>query len=147
MGRSMLIVVCDDQYQVEKAKGFAQTSGLEIMTFSSSEWSRGLGDHEFRGQLTSDLPILMGGVNNPQTGAKILQFPQPVPVETEANKRVRTINELENLAIENAINEYNGNLTEAARALGIGRATLYRKVKQFNIDPSMARRKKLPTAA
>jgi hypothetical protein len=26
--------------------------------------------------------------------------------------------------------------------LGIGRATLYRKVKQYNIDPSAARKKK-----
>ncbi len=37
---------------------------------------------------------------------------------------------------------FKGNLTEAAKALGIGRATLYRKVKQYNIDPSAARKKK-----
>ena len=41
-----------------------------------------------------------------------------------------------------AIHAYRGNLTEAAKALGIGRATLYRKVKLYNIDPASARRKK-----
>ncbi|MCH2535615.1 MAG: hypothetical protein MK008_14325 [Bdellovibrionales bacterium] len=40
------------------------------------------------------------------------------------------------------MNEFNGNLTEAAKALGIGRATLYRKVKQYSIDPTMARKKR-----
>jgi DNA-binding NtrC family response regulator len=52
------------------------------------------------------------------------------------------MNDLEAQAIEQAIHAYRGNLTEAAKALGIGRATLYRKVKLYNIDPSSARRKK-----
>ena len=52
------------------------------------------------------------------------------------------MNELEAKAIENAIAQFRGNLTEAAKALGIGRATLYRKVKQYQIDPSMARKKR-----
>jgi transcriptional regulator of acetoin/glycerol metabolism len=56
--------------------------------------------------------------------------------------RVQKIDELEAKAIENAIAQYKGNLTEAAKALGIGRATLYRKVKQYQIDPSLARKRK-----
>ena len=51
------------------------------------------------------------------------------------------MNELESKAIENAITQYRGNLTEAAKALGIGRATLYRKVKQYQIDPASARKR------
>ncbi|MCL5459691.1 hypothetical protein M3M33_13735, partial [Loigolactobacillus coryniformis] len=39
---------------------------------------------------------------------------------------VQKMDELEAKAIENAIVQYKGNLTEAAKALGIGRATLYR---------------------
>ena len=53
---------------------------------------------------------------------------------------------MEARAIEAAIYQYKGNLTEAAKALGIGRATLYRKVKQYHIDPSQARRRKLVAA-
>jgi DNA-binding NtrC family response regulator len=55
----------------------------------------------------------------------------------------KKMEELEAQAIENAIVQYKGNLTEAAKALGIGRATLYRKVKQYHIDPSAARKKKV----
>jgi len=68
-------------------------------------------------------------------------IPFPGSQGQEATK-VQTINELESVAIENAIHQYKGNLTEAAKALGIGRATLYRKVKQYNIDTSIARRKR-----
>ena len=56
------------------------------------------------------------------------------------------MDDIEAKAIENAIVQYKGNLTEAAKALGIGRATLYRKVKQYRIDPSMARKKKVVAA-
>lgn len=57
------------------------------------------------------------------------------------NHKVSKINELEAQAIREAIHAYNGNLTEAARALGIGRATLYRKVKLYNINPASARKR------
>ena len=86
-----------------------------------------------------DVPALASGLSPLNEGAKILQFPQPSMGE---DTKVRTINELESIAIENAIHEFGGNLTEAAKALGIGRATLYRKVKQYNIDPSSARKKR-----
>ncbi len=52
------------------------------------------------------------------------------------------MDELESKAIENAIMQFKGNLTEAAKALGIGRATLYRKVKQYQIDPNSARKRR-----
>jgi DNA-binding NtrC family response regulator len=99
-----------------------------------------LNDPNARGRLMGEVPALSVGLNPITEGAKILQFPQP-SMSTEDHK-VRTINELESIAIENAIHEFGGNLTEAAKALGIGRATLYRKVKQYNIDPSSARKKR-----
>lgn len=48
----------------------------------------------------------------------------------------RTLNELEANAIEKALLENGSDLTETAKSLGVGRATLYRKIKEFNIDPS-----------
>lgn len=140
----MLIVVCDDQIQVERAKSFGQSLGLTVKTYSTGEWQRGLQDPNFRSQVGGDLPSLAVGSQPVDEGAKILPFPGPgaASAHVEDPKKVRTINELESIAIENAIHEYNGNLTEAAKALGIGRATLYRKVKQYNIDPSQARKKR-----
>ncbi len=47
--------------------------------------------------------------------------------------RVRTLAELEKNAIENAVALHRGNLTKAAQALGIGRATIYRKIREYGI--------------
>ena len=139
MAKTMVIVVTDDKEQNERVKNFATGMGCSTHTFSHLEWGRGLMDAQFRAQVSGDVPALTAGTSPVDQGAKILQFPTP---QADAGGKVRTMNELESLAIENAIFEYGGNLTEAARALGIGRATLYRKVKQYSIDPMAARRKK-----
>lgn len=140
MAKTMVIVVTDDREQNDRIKNFATGMGCATHSFSHLEWGRGLMDSNFRAQVAGDVPALTSGANPVDNGAKILQFPTP---QADANGgKVRTMNELESLAIENAIFEYGGNLTEAARALGIGRATLYRKVKQYSIDPMAARRKK-----
>lgn len=44
-----------------------------------------------------------------------------------------TINMLEAQAIETVIKKHDRNLTEAAKELGIGRATLYRKMKEYGL--------------
>jgi transcriptional regulator of acetoin/glycerol metabolism len=75
---------------------------------------------------------------NYEAGSNVLPFPTPVATGSGVQK----MDDLEAHAIENAISQYKGNLTEAAKALGIGRATLYRKVKQYHIDPSAARKKR-----
>lgn len=54
----------------------------------------------------------------------------------------KTMADMEVVMIEKTLEEHRGNLTEAAKALGVGRAFLYRKIKQFQIDPSKSRRKK-----
>ena len=141
MGRTMVILVGDDREQCERLKTMSQGMGCSVQLFSGTEWAQNLNDPSARARLQGETPSLSTGLNPVTSGAKILQFPQ-VPMAQEDDKKVRTINELESIAIENAIHEFGGNLTEAAKALGIGRATLYRKVKQYNIDPSQARRKR-----
>lgn len=49
----------------------------------------------------------------------------------------------EKQAIENAIKKNKGNLTEAAKTLGIQRGTLYRKIKEHSIDPMKLRPRKI----
>ena len=43
--------------------------------------------------------------------------------------------EIEEEIIRRAIQHYDGQMSEVARRLGIGRSTLYRKLKEFGIDP------------
>jgi hypothetical protein len=55
-------------------------------------------------------------------------------------KRPVKISELERMAIEAALRRTGGNMTRAMRQLGIGRTTLYRKLKKYlaagQIDPT-----------
>jgi transcriptional regulator of acetoin/glycerol metabolism len=141
MVRSQFIVVSDDQALVQKAQQFGQMHGVTVQVMTPEQWSTS------QSQQHGEVPSLVAGQNSFQgEGAKVLPFPgtqlsQMGAVSSE-RRGVATINQLEASAIENAIGAFKGNLTEAAKALGIGRATLYRKVKQYNIDPSAARNKK-----
>ena len=52
---------------------------------------------------------------------------------------VRTLADVELEMIRFAIAHYNGQMSEVARRLGIGRSTLYRKLKEYGIDPETGR--------
>ncbi len=138
MARNTLYMVSEDYTLTQRFKMFCEQNGVDCEVFTHQEWEA----H----RSTAQPKLSQGQSPIEQQGATIIPFPNvgnfSGPVTTKVEGKVRTINELESIAIENAIHEFNGNLTEAAKALGIGRATLYRKVKQYNIDPSSARRKR-----
>ncbi|MGD9913137.1 MAG: sigma-54-dependent transcriptional regulator [Rhizobiaceae bacterium] len=52
---------------------------------------------------------------------------------------VRTLAEVELDMIRLAMSHYGGQMSEVARRLGIGRSTLYRKLKEYGIDPVSGR--------
>jgi DNA-binding NtrC family response regulator len=51
---------------------------------------------------------------------------------------IRRFEEMEAQIIKTAIARYEGHMSEVARRLGIGRSTLYRKLKEFGLEPDMA---------
>ena len=124
MSYSKIIIVSDDPVVVHRGQEFAQTLGVQCEV-QTPGYSQGM-------------PSLTSG--NSPVGGNVLPFPG-MQSSVHASQ-VATINDLEAQAIEKAIQSFRGNLTEAAKALGIGRATLYRKVKLYNIDPSQARRRR-----
>lgn len=141
MSRTVMIVVSDNQETIENTKKYWENHDVTVQAYSSAQWREGLDNAFFRQQLTAGVPALITGsspLNSDVTG-NVIQF----PTATASSSSVQKMEELEAHAIENAIVQYKGNLTEAAKALGIGRATLYRKVKQYHIDPSAARKKKV----
>lgn len=144
MSRTVMIVVSDNQDTIENAKRYWENHDVTVQAYSTAQWREGLDNAFFRQQLMAGVPALASGLS-PLTieqtggGGNVLQFPTPAVQSSNVQK----MEELEAHAIENAIVQYKGNLTEAAKALGIGRATLYRKVKQYHIDPSSARKKKI----
>lgn len=136
MSQSIVILVSDDQETVTKTRQYCEGQGVTVQSYSSAQWRDGLESTHFRQNLVNGVPALAGGVTY---GGNVVPFPG---VNNEVRTRVSTMDELESQAISTAIMQYKGNLTEAAKALGIGRATLYRKVKQYNIDPTAARKKR-----
>jgi len=68
--------------------------------------------------------------------------PRPVPQNVspymmsaaDAAGHMRRLEELESEVIRMAISRYEGHMSEVARRLGIGRSTLYRKLKEFGLE-------------
>ncbi|MGE0500439.1 MAG: sigma-54-dependent transcriptional regulator [Rhizobiaceae bacterium] len=52
---------------------------------------------------------------------------------------VRPLVDVERDMVEFALGRYGGQMSEVARRLGIGRSTLYRKLKEFGLDPDTRR--------
>jgi len=129
MRSSKLIIQSEDPVLVKKAQDFAQSCGMEC---------------EVQNPVASGgfYPNLVSGTNPLTSSYNSNSNVVPFPTAQNSQSQVSKINELEAQAIEQAIHAYRGNLTEAAKALGIGRATLYRKVKLYSIDTSAARKKR-----
>lgn len=142
MPKTTVYIVGDDAETNEKVKSALAPTGVTVTSYGSGQWKEGLENSYFRGQLVAGIPALSFGTNPVEGRTNVLPFPGVASAPSNDVSRVSTMNELESKAIENAIAQFRGNLTEAAKALGIGRATLYRKVKQYQIDPSVARKKR-----
>ena len=56
---------------------------------------------------------------------------------TDGSGHIRKFEELESEIIRMAIARYDGHMSEVARRLGIGRSTLYRKLKEFGLEPEL----------
>ena len=48
--------------------------------------------------------------------------------------QIRTLDEIKAEVIALALDHYRGQMSEVARRLGIGRSTLYRKVREYGIE-------------
>lgn len=137
--RSVFYFISQDEELIQKAEDFCHTNGLSLQLFSPEEWE------DFR-KSPSNVTNMSARVatksaqpenyKSHNEDANVLQFS-----EKSNEKGIVPMTELECSAIKNAILVYNGNFSEAAIALGIGRATLYRKVKQYDINPTQTRQK------
>lgn len=144
MARSFVYIVSENPEVVEKVKKSCEGQDVSFFNYSGPQWREGMDNPFFRTQLVNGVPALSAGLTpvTNEGGGNVVSF----PTNAGQAEKVQKMEDMEARAIEAAIYQYKGNLTEAAKALGIGRATLYRKVKQYHIDPSQARRRKLVAA-
>ncbi len=66
-------------------------------------------------------------------GVRMMQGQPTTSSEGDAQEPARSLEEAKGEAVRRAVRQSNGNLVEAARVLGIGRATLYRLLKKYRI--------------
>jgi DNA-binding NtrC family response regulator len=81
-------------------------------------------------------PPISEGPREPQTAEQILaELPKEAPVRVLDDRgHLRKLEDIEHDLIQLAIALYSGHMSEVARRLGIGRSTLYRKVREQGID-------------
>ena len=78
-------------------------------------------------------PLGPGEARNEAT--RIIQMPvrDPNALDLVAGSDMRTLDELEREIIKFALAHYRGHMSEISRKLGIGRSTLYRKLKDYGL--------------
>lgn len=72
-------------------------------------------------------------IMNEETELKANDFHIELPQAEISVSNTLNIEELEKNAIKKAIQKHDGNLTNAAKDLGLGRTTLYRKMEKYNL--------------
>ncbi|MEO0881813.1 MAG: sigma-54 dependent transcriptional regulator [Pseudomonadota bacterium] len=79
-----------------------------------------------------DLPDLPEAANDMPVAVATLAADTPVPVFGDDGD-LRTLEDVERDLIQLAIDHYDGHMSEVSRKLGIGRSTLYRKVRDYDL--------------
>lgn len=63
---------------------------------------------------------------------------EPTEMKIVKKQPILTLHEIERRVIQTAVLDCNGNIGEAAKALGIGKSTLYRKLKEYDAEAAAA---------
>lgn len=137
------------RFNAEEGKAVPGVSAETLAMLMSYDWPgnvRQLENAVFRAVVLSDggtlkledFPQISGLVGTaPSVSHAALQpandvADQPVLI-TDPTGELRTLEAIERDLIQFAIDHYSGHMSEVARRLGIGRSTLYRKVREYDL--------------
>ena len=82
----------------------------------------------------ADLPPVPQSAKPANDASEYSEADSPVAIKDGAGE-LRTLSEIERDVIEYAIDFYQGHMSEVSRRLGIGRSTLYRKLREYELEP------------
>jgi len=147
------------RFNIEEGKGVVAATGESLALLAAHEWPgnvRQLENAVYRAIVLADGPYLqphdfpaISGLKPPMVeGGAPAALPTPptdpafiadMPKEAlvrilDERGHLRTLEEIEKDLIQLAIGIYSGHMSEVARRLGIGRSTLYRKVREQGIE-------------
>jgi DNA-binding NtrC family response regulator len=138
------------RFNAEEGKNIPGVASETLAMLMNNDWPgnvRQLENAIFRavvlsdgGQLKpEDFPQISGLVAGAPSAHAIVapqaandQPDQPVSI-TDGTGELRTLEAIERDLIQFAIDHYSGHMSEVARRLGIGRSTLYRKVREYDL--------------
>ena len=151
------------RFNVEEGKRVAGCSGETLALLTAFDWPgnvRQLENTVYRAIVLADAPFLqphdfpaISGFSSPPMGevdrgdsreteggpaeSSMIDLPPlpdtPIRILDERG-HLRTLEEIERDLIQHAIEVYAGHMSEIARRLGIGRSTLYRKVREQGLE-------------
>jgi len=148
------------RFNVEEGKRVVGATPETMALLGEHDWPgnvRQLENAVYRAIVLADAPYLqpydfpaVSGLKAPppETGAapapaaaipSAQQMLQDIPADSpvrilDERGHLRTLEEIERDLIQHAIEIYSGHMSEVARRLGIGRSTLYRKVREQGLD-------------
>lgn len=145
------------RFNAEEGKRIAGCAPETLALLQGFDWPgnvRQLENAVFRAIVLADAPFLqphdfpaISGVAAPMPDAQPLQVATAAGAQTDAAAQVdqpirilderghlRTLEDIERDLIQHAIEVYAGHMSEIARRLGIGRSTLYRKVREQGLE-------------
>ncbi len=144
------------RFNVEEGKAVVGASAETLAYLTAFEWPgnvRQLENAVYRAIVLADAPYLqphdfpaISGVAAPPPEPQAISFAAPPSAEPGAathdspvqildgRGHLRTLEDIERDLIQLAIEVYAGHMSEVARRLGIGRSTLYRKVREQGLD-------------
>ena len=151
------------RFNVEEGKRVAGAAPETVALLQAHDWPgnvRQLENAVYRAIVLSDAPYLqphdfpaVSGLAPPMEPARpataatphipspaqlVAEMPAEAPVRfLDERGHLRKLEDIERDLIEHAIDIYAGHMSEVARRLGIGRSTLYRKVREQGIEVDM----------
>ncbi|MBT9445271.1 MAG: sigma-54-dependent Fis family transcriptional regulator [Hyphomonadaceae bacterium] len=118
------VVLCEGE--LLQPEDFPQIAGVKPRALTAANDALPMGAYE---------PANDAAPSAPMTVTIIEQHAPPVPIFDEGG-HLRRLEEVERDLIAFAIEHYAGHMSEIARRLGIGRSTLYRKLREYGLDES-----------
>lgn len=88
-------------------------------------------------RVTEATPVLTAPIHIDHVPARPAEGPMPAPQRDrflDENGEVSAMADVERALIVFALDHYSGRMSRVARALGIGRSTLYRKLKEYGLE-------------
>jgi len=126
------VILCDGDWL--QPEDFPQISGLKPLVAAndtlSSEVPAAANDH-------NAMAVAQAAFTSVVVGAEVSDAPAPVQL-FDGEGHLRQLEQIERDLIELAIDHYAGHMSEVARRLGIGRSTLYRKLREYGLEERVA---------